>query len=394
MKLINKIFKSGFCYAVLVLMFGCSAEVEVEIPEYIAEFDNLSVYQLDQQTDTVHLVQERTFGDSDEIMIGSLGSTAVDNTGQVLIEDKDQHTIHIFHSDGSYETNLGREGKGPGEFSNFQALSLQVNGDELIAYDRSQQKFTIFALDSLSLSTTINMNPQSWSHIDTLNGAIPGPFYSRNDGTILVGFEKMNAPHDRHVMLYQVNREGELISHRILEHENIDIFASEAEGQKIAMKLPFSRKPLMAVSDNDHIFFAWSEDFLIKEYDEDGKYLRAFYYPFENRELSRKQVIDTYSASFARKAVQKAEFPETWPALEEMLIDDQNRLWISTIVNDLDVYQWWVLDADDGSLLTRFTWPRSKQIEVVKNGKLYARETEEETGLEEILRYDIELLRK
>ncbi len=73
-----------------------------------------------------------------------------------------------------------------------------------------------------------------------------------------------------------------------------------------------------------------------------------------------------------------------------MLIDDQNRLWISTIVKDLDVYRWWVLE-ENGKLLARFTWPRNREIEVIKNGFVYAKETEDETGLERVVRYRIEM---
>jgi hypothetical protein len=68
--------------------------------------------------------------------------------------------------------------------------------------------------------------------------------------------------------------------------------------------------------------------------------------------------------------------------------DDSNRLWVSTIVEDFDVYEWWVLE-DNGELITKFDWPRDEPIEVIKNGKMYTRQTDEETGLERIVRYQI-----
>jgi len=72
--------------------------------------------------------------------------------------------------------------------------------------------------------------------------------------------------------------------------------------------------------------------------------------------------------------IRETDLPTTWPALDKMLVDDKNRLWVAVIVADQDIYQWWVLDGSDGSLLARFTWPRTRQIEVVKNGKLYTSE--------------------
>ncbi|MDR8393844.1 hypothetical protein NC796_22010 [Aliifodinibius sp. S!AR15-10] len=64
--------------------------------------------------------------------------------------------------------------------------------------------------------------------------------------------------------------------------------------------------------------------------------------------------------------------------------------WGFIAVSDMNVYQWWVLKLD-GQLIARFHWPRSKPIQVIKNGYLYTRETEEETGLKQIVRYRFEM---
>lgn len=82
--------------------------------------------------------------------------------------------------------------------------------------------------------------------------------------------------------------------------------------------------------------------------------------------------------------------PEYWPAINNLIIDDENRLWISTIVDDFDIYEWWILEKS-GEVITRFEWPRDYPIEVVKCGYMYTRETNEKTGLEEVVRYRIKL---
>ena len=89
--------------------------------------------------------------------------------------------------------------------------------------------------------------------------------------------------------------------------------------------------------------------------------------------------------------IEEAEqLPTHWPAIHEMLIDSNNRLWVSTIVENFDIYEWWVLEAS-GELITKFEWPRDEPIEVIKNGKMYTRQTDEETGLEQVVRYGIEI---
>ncbi|MDR8393825.1 hypothetical protein NC796_21915 [Aliifodinibius sp. S!AR15-10] len=84
------------------------------------------------------------------------------------------------------------------------------------------------------------------------------------------------------------------------------------------------------------------------------------------------------------------DLPDRWPALHTMLIDDENRLWIATIVDDREVYRWWVL-SEEGKLLARFDWPRDHPIEDVKNGNLYSVETSEKTGERNVIRYRIHL---
>src|SRR5699024_12858959 len=88
-------------------------------------------------------------------------------------------------------------------------------------------------------------------------------------------------------------------------------------------------------------------------------------------------------------AVRNDSLPQSWPAFDAIKQDDKSRLWVSAFTSDPQQYQWWVLDTANGELLARFTWPQAKQIEEIKGGKVYTRETNEETGLQEVMRYNI-----
>lgn len=90
------------------------------------------------------------------------------------------------------------------------------------------------------------------------------------------------------------------------------------------------------------------------------------------------------------KLVRRADNPSTWPAINAMTVDDKSRIWVSTITDSKDSYQWWVV-SDEGKLLVRFRWPRSRSIELVKDGSVYTRETDEETGVTQIVRYGISM---
>ena len=166
---------------------------------------------------------------------------------------------------------------------------------------------------------------------------------------------------------------------------------------------PFFGKSLFAVSGNGLIYTAQTEEFRLDVYDANGQHQFTIEHPFETMELTRSGLLRMYEdvdlsrldfregEDAALQMIREADnLPETWPALNDLLIDDENRLWVSTIVENLDIYEWWVME-ESGELITRFEWPRDEPIEVVKNGYMYTRETDEETGLQQIVRYKIEM---
>jgi hypothetical protein len=143
------------------------------------------------------------------------------------------------------------------------------------------------------------------------------------------------------------------------------------------------------------MYLAEPDHFLVKTYSPTGDYQSAFFYPFRKIPLTRESA-DEAGVSDRRRVsgreislMDTVELPETWPVLTDMKVDDQDRLWIATTVEDMSIYEWWVLEKT-GEMITRFEWPRNEPIEVVKNGYMYTRETDEETGLQRIVRYGIE----
>ncbi|TVQ03146.1 MAG: hypothetical protein EA359_10190 [Balneolaceae bacterium] len=141
---------------------------------------------------------------------------------------------------------------------------------------------------------------------------------------------------------------------------------------------------------SDNIVYAWGEEMLFKVYDSDGDYMYLFYYPYQNIRVKSDHISKHYvNLNDEMSLFLEKQAPETWPAFNDLIVDDSNRLWVSAIIDDFEVYQWWVLKVDTGELLARFEWHRDKPILVVRNGHMYTRERDEETGLQQIVRYRI-----
>lgn len=390
----------------LVLIIGCKAENKADIPLHIQELDNLTIYPVDMEpARQIQFNREQIFSSVGDVFIGSMGSIAVDNSSRVFIADSKQFTIHVFDSTGAYVTNIGREGAGPGEFRTVGLLS--TTDDFLSVYDVLQRRFSIFSLDLLDLSHTLNLNRISTDEIEALQGMFPGAIYFMGKNKYLVEFgpplfsnpsHPGYNPENQFKQYYLANNKGQIISSKILELEDYRVLRATVQGENQFTQFEFLGKSLLDLSIENYIYTARSDDFLIEVRDSKGNYLRAFYYPIEKLLFTREDAIRRQKEKYRKsisgyrvsviKNAPDEDIPQSWPVLNDMLVDDKNRLWISTIVDDPNVYQWWVLNHN-GKLLARFTWPRNKQIEVVKKGKLYAREKGKETGLEQIVRYQI-----
>ena len=84
------------------------------------------------------------------------------------------------------------------------------------------------------------------------------------------------------------------------------------------------------------------------------------------------------------------DLPSNWPVIRSFIIDDKYNIWVATTVENMNVYEWWLLEPS-GELITTFDWSRDEPIEAIKNGKMYTRQTDEETGLEQVVRYNVEI---
>ncbi len=400
-------------FGVLAILCSCSVQEPAKIPERIRKLKNLIVTLADAKPIyQINLKKDRIYGETNKVIIGVLGDFAVDDSGRVFMGDGQQKTIDVFEPDGRYLTHIGRKGRGPGEFEVSPAINITSN--RLYAVDYMTFRISAFSLDSLELVQTMNINMSDKDKIKTLNHYYLGELIPENNGKFLACFLKFvrKFPNVSGVEIdtiyqryYPLNKKGRFIPKQILKLKQRPYVTRPYYGQTVLVDgYPFLAKPVVVVSDSDLIYTANSEDFLIKVYDSKGKYRRSFFCPYKKVTLTKTAAIESISALYGHSSLNQRELhykiesnnyavrhltlPQTWPALYDMKIDSHDRLWIATIVNSKKVYQWWVLNQN-GKLLTRFTWPRDKPIEVIKNGYIYTKETDATTGIQKVVRYRI-----
>jgi len=384
---------------------GCTEnDVMPEVPEHIQELENLTVFAADAKSAReITFIKETVYGDSDVILIGELGKITADRSGRVFISDSSSLIIHVFEPDGTYSGQLGRDGRGPGEFSSLK--NLQIQNDRLYAFDFRQNRVNIFNLNTLLLEETLSL-AKNRGEFRELRGFYPSidEFYVQSNSAYIAKFistghaNKVNWKNiDVKGTLYLLDRDGDL-SGKYMEFtdEIRTIFPVRNVTFDIPLT-PFFGKSLRAFTGDGKLYRDEPDHFLIKVYSPDGIYERAFYYPRNRIPITQDsalhdRVLDELAIlpELLIENINSVDLPEFWPVLTDMKIDDQDRLWIAATVDDMSIYEWWVLE-ETGELISKFEWSRDEPIEVIKNGYMYTRETDEETGLQQVVRYRIEI---
>lgn len=385
----------------LLFAFGCDQSEEPAT----GTSQGITVYDSNIEPKyQIELIREETYGidEADTEQIAAVSSFLVDDSGRVIVADWNRVRVLVYHPDGHLLNSFGGEGRGPGEFLTMQ---IAINSGHLYLFDLGNFRINRFSIEPFELMDMIHLDPQSWSQIEELNTARPQHIYVQEDHTYLIRFDDpvINPGDEYSQRFYRFDEELKLVSGLLFQRPGSRSHVVSIGGRSAAIGFPFLNQSLLAISDEGHFISASSEEFLIEVYGPDGNPLRAFTHSYDKSLITRSD-LDTLRARHddhpvLTRGFQTVEIPDYWPALNNILTDDENRIWVSTVTDSRDHFEWWVLD-EFGELLARFEWPGEKLTDspghgrnrmLIRNGSLYMHEIDDESDRQQIVRYRIEM---
>ncbi|TVR13567.1 MAG: 6-bladed beta-propeller [Balneolaceae bacterium] len=381
-------------YFIMTGFAGCTSEISQPLPEEIASLENLAVFPADlAPLHEITLTKETSYGDVDDVLLGSWLSATVDHHGRVFIADQQNTVIHLYNPDGSYNRQIGREGDGPGEYRGVGVMRSDEN--YFYHYDRmtgrlNQYDINTFELvDDLVISVERNDDDAFFKSIQSFH-LLESNIYLIQFG---MGFRADRTDIDmseRKVTARRMNaKTGEYFGEEVFSFPaNEALVQFRNDGSMSVMGVPYKRSSAIHVEE-DSVIHGWNEHFLINFYDLEGNHQRAIYYQYPNVPLNRNKVLEMYEDRDEpwKSMVQNDNMPETWPAFQTFTVDDEGRIWVKMFTDDYDTSRYVVL-ANSGELLAEFTWPRTHTIQQIQNGYLYSME-EDEDGLRRVVKYEI-----
>lgn len=343
------------------------------IPGHIKDLKNLVIISTDSAPQKLtHFEDTTNYGVIYPIIPppsrGFGPNNAVDNNGKVYRADKGRMQIVVFDANGLKIGTVGKPGKGPGEFLEITALFIQNN--KLVVYDSNMLRLTIFDIPTLSLLKVQSLDPYNLDIADEIEIPHPRTIHSFKDNLYLTGFSVEDHEGRSYIEYYGMDENGKIVSKKLVAQQRLLMHTGVLKnGSTGRTSLVFSTKGLLDVDDDGNIYQANTGEFLINIYNSKGVHQKSLYFPFK-RAVFNKEEFESQLSSHIQSLYENVDYPESWPALQNLIIDDENRIWVSTIGDDKTVNEWWVLNTS-GEILFKFTWPAKDKVVDIRNGMFY-----------------------
>ncbi|MEX1268947.1 MAG: 6-bladed beta-propeller [Balneolaceae bacterium] len=308
----------------------------------------------------------------------------VDRNDHIYLADRSQHKIHVISPEGRYLDSIGKQGRGPGEFErNFKSVSIY--NDTLYVVENDPSRFSVFRLDNRQL---IRMQYFPDVTIDEDRIGAPELLYPMANGAYQMVFPN-----------YRMARYG--ITY---DHVTFSIFDYDLEPvDKVVRTFPPTQyfvytdpqtggeaifgnfgeglvpETLVDFDSQGNLYVAQSDSMHIRVFDPAGSKIREISYDYIPPPLTQGDVdsiASIFSAPHAKQFFYDAieqnnvQVPGHWMAMQTLLIDDRDRIWVELINPGEKKHTWWVF-GKDGKPKWQFQLSRHIQVYVVRNYKIY-----------------------
>lgn len=300
-----------------------------------------------------------------------VASLAADDSGNVYVADKGAYTIRVFDSAGREIRTIGRQGAGPGEFTDL--YSLAWTGDTLVAYDPGNSRLQLVARSGRPVA--------SWTGSRITGGSDVRLFQSSNRFFMPTW---RPSPDGRGIELLLITPAESGVSDTLRmppkpETADPTVVVCHMPGGSIAFfDTPFTTRLVTAVSPAGELVLARTNEYRIAFFDRHASAQRFTLYGTTPVPISTSE----WDAATSEYREFRAKFPnadcepdaQTRPAARPVLrsieFDDEGRMWVESTVPG--GYNFHVYDAAGGMLANVPAPERDPSVPfVVRNGRLH-----------------------
>lgn len=306
------------------------------------------------------LKKELTVGQMAEggSLFGNISGVDLARDGRLFILDGINRKLRIFDATGKLLKELGREGKGPGEWDTPFMVKL-ITENEIMVADAGNRKV---------------------AYLDLQGNLLREVSYARNMG--LIKLQEKNGQY----WAAEMGLEGNSLAYTIASYDSgfnrllkFDTLLKPLPigGNKIN---PFEMYFEFCLDSRGNLLYGLSSAYEIKCFNPEGKLFRIIrkeYRPQPITEKDRQEILSQLPETAGVNLKEMLAFPDYFPPFGAFLIDEADRLYVRTFEKG-QAPHWYIWDVfnPDGKLIARVELPENTLL--IKEGKLCAVEKDEE----------------
>ena len=337
-------------------------------------------------------------GDDESVDLTNSQVGTLLSDGRVIAASMQPPQVYVFNTDGTQQGTLGRSGEGPGEYR-FLSRIMALGGDSVAGYDLFSRRALLFDVDGESLGfiefpmTGVPIPPILTGRLadGTWLFQVTNPMEEPPEGT--TGVYRMSTP----VLTW---REGAEAYDTVFTSKGPMLIQGTVgfggQTATVGRGVGFGANSFVDGS-GDLIWATTSEQFIVDGHSADGALRRSIRVNLPERQITeedKEAYRETMRDALRRVAsmappeliqseidkVDEMPFAPRHPAIGQMLIDRQGRVWVTTNTPMVDSVAVWGVFDPDGTLLGKLTLPAGN-LYAASGDRIVVRIEDKETGL-------------
>ncbi|REL37860.1 6-bladed beta-propeller [Rhodohalobacter sp. SW132] len=309
----------------------------------------------------------------DDLVFGRIMQLLVAESGEILIVDNQQHSIHLFDNDGTYLSSELTEGEGPGEVRQIGRVSLS-NQNDLLLFDWAQGRLSHYRLQ--------NDTQPELHHINDLSPDFnPREFHMTADGIIYVlEYPSPVEPDVDVIKLNKVGENGEADGDPVMEFQRDQIIELRNDNNQLlaTTSSPHHRRTLFNFYE-DRVMIGNSLRVGFEKYDlSTGERTDSVGFAQPDiplTEAEKREFIEDITEQMGLEGAQISnlisQMPDTKGKVQILHYDPDGVVWMYLIGDDENLSEVWIALDENGEILGRITDMPEGIIMKAHSGRLY-----------------------
>jgi len=341
------------CMALLLALLACGKQtqeeaglvVRVDTVGPVVHVRNAGTAPLWALRPILTVGSEASIGQPLDDEFGQVNSVGLSPVGDLFVADHFNREIRVFGLDGGLRMRIGREGQGPGEFRSLYSLAWV--GTTLLALDMRNGRIAEIGPDG------------SWLGQREAPGSVSGPprmirFYAVGSNEVYAWSLRPEPTGVRRVFTRHgiSGVEAEIFQATRPDGPPSSITCQRPDGGITFLDIPFAPEFLQHPAPGNHIAVVWTAVYRIAFLSAEGDTVRIVERDHDPVPLAPDEwetalgEFHSFRAAWPGASCQprSPSKPDVKPAVKDLLIDVEGRLWVEATTTQGD--RWEIFDRD------------------------------------------------